>query len=106
MSVATARASPPAARIESATASMRSRRRAPRTTRAPAAPRARATAAPIPEEGPVTTPTRPASTDVPTLSRQYGLESRQEALGQRPGRALAGRDPAPLSGRTHQRRPL
>ena len=58
---ATASASPPAARIFSATDSTPSSLRLASTTRAPAAPNASAIASPIPREAPVTTTTRPAN---------------------------------------------
>ena len=57
--MATASAVPPPERIRSASASMRSVRRAASETAAPASAQASAVASPMPEDAPVTATTRP-----------------------------------------------
>src|SRR5271166_1263769 len=69
-----ATASPPASRMAAAVASQVTTRRAPRTTGWPAAASARAVAAPMPEEAPVT-----------TAGRRSGWRSKR-ATSTRPGR--------------------
>ena len=76
-----------AARISSQSAASRSPRRAPATTVAPVAASARAVAAPMPDDAPVTTATRPANA-------RSSLTRRPPAARRRRGRAESPRPPA------------